>query len=164
MTGFWEDFKTLLEEDTDTEWGFIENASVRLNNRMYNAYNYLHGFCDIFAQCLHERYGYSMEYIFQRTGDNEDDPVVLIHAYCKTVVKGKDVYIDVRGIQGDYDVFVDEFRDFFDFDDYTYTTQNDDPLPGHIYCDDLDHKKAAEKLIEEYREYYDIRFFEQKAA
>ena len=55
----------------------------------------VNGACDVFAQTLHEMYGYEVRHILSRTGR-------LIHAYC--IDNGK--CIDASGFYGDEESFI----------------------------------------------------------
>ena len=85
-----------LEETVDDASSHYEYASI-----------FLHGSCQLFAFELHNRYGY--EGVNLQVPGNVDR-----HFFCTTIVNGKDVYIDVRGITDNLDDLIDEFID----DDY----------------------------------------------
>lgn len=88
-----EELDILLESMQDK----LENTYVP--NTPYSLMNYLHGRCHIFAQVLHEEFGYKMEYLWDNDFWFEDDDfpsTVLVHAYC-VIDESKKIYVDARG-------------------------------------------------------------------
>lgn len=82
----------------------------------YSAYDYLHGFCDIFAICLNDLFGYKIEWVIEDSiqeceYENPNPCDFLAHAYC---VHSK-YYLDVRGANTNGQEFFEEFEDFFDY-------------------------------------------------
>jgi hypothetical protein len=99
-------------EDFGEDLGFDFLDSVEMQGkdnsvRNVNIMKYLHGYCDVFAYRLHEKYGYDIQL------DYEDEQCTrLIHAYCVIEVDGRTLYIDCRGICDDFDTFIEEFTDW----------------------------------------------------
>ena len=56
----------------------------------YSAYNFLHGYCLVFAYVLHLRFGYDVLLISNNSGTE-------VHCCCYNKYMNYDVYIDVRG-------------------------------------------------------------------
>ena len=143
MTGFWDEYNSILADDPDADWGFLENG---LKCRGLTPYSFLHGDCTIFAQYLHDTYGYGVEAVFQ-------EPSQLVHCYCVACTSDNTaLYIDVRGACSDYTEFMREYYEagLWDNDDYSYTLSYDEvpekycaPTWGFAY-------EAAEAIDKEY--------------
>ena len=102
------------EDEPITDFNFMENSPIfGPNSSKWNPpenitpYDFLHGYCLIFALALHKKFQYSI-YVIK----NENNAIV--HYYCKPTYKDKPLYIDVRGITNDFDAFADEFEDFIE--------------------------------------------------
>lgn len=63
-----------------------------------DAYDFLQGSCDIFAEILSETFGYK-RYIIS-DGNS-------FHIFCKLFYNTEEVYIDIRGYTSDYNEFVE---------------------------------------------------------
>lgn len=91
----------------DLGFGFMDSVEFILPDDEYkniDMYKYLHGYCDVFAYRLREKYGYDINL------DCEDECCeYLIHAYCSTEINGKTYWIDCRGITDNYKEFIEEF-------------------------------------------------------
>lgn len=72
-----------------------------------NFYEFLHGYCDVFAYRLREKFGYDICFDYE-----DEDCSQLIHAYCTVTVGNKTYWIDCRGITDDYEEFIEEFADW----------------------------------------------------
>lgn len=118
--GFYEELDSLLEEDNDADWGFLENIGHEYDlyeeslgfdgiKREYiiNAYNFLHGYCNEFAYMLNEKYGYPVFEI-------KDEKGKLVHSFTRLVKDNVYYFIDIRGITTDYHEFISEFEDWID--------------------------------------------------
>lgn len=68
-----------------------------------NAYEFLHGYCNDFANCLRDR----DERWTISSLHNEDGR--MIHTYCEANINGTTYYADVRGVTSDFSKFAREF-------------------------------------------------------
>ncbi len=69
-----------------------------------NLYGFLHGYCDVFARILCEMLpGSRLEFLY-----DDENAKSLTHAY----VVLDDKFIDIRGINTDWDEFIEEFDDW----------------------------------------------------
>ena len=117
----------------------------------HTPYDFLHGCCDVFAIILHEKYGYSLEYV---------EWLGLVHAYCVAKHDNREYYIDVRGVCSDYNTFFKEF-DVFGVQGKAkvYRIDNKKDIPSQFlysekaWQDMSDYRKAAENIISRY-DYY----------
>lgn len=106
---FYEEFfdmkRNLIEEDCEDDeitFGFLENVCDSFYQdklSIINLEKYLHGYCDEFALMLNTIYNYPIEVIFFSHR--------IIHAYCKV----GNIFIDVRGITDDEELFFSEFTE-----------------------------------------------------
>lgn len=147
--GFYEELDILREDvDEESDFGFLENEFIEDH---FNAYDFLHGFCDVFAITLSNIFSYDMECIMNENG--------LVHAYCKKEIDGRTFFIDVRGITDDYKEFIEEFGDFLDyFDIPNYPVEGTTTMDKHISKNEnfLKYEAFAKKLISNYKGYYKI--------
>lgn len=145
--GFWSELKALQNDSPDENvetFDFMENEpkyDYKEHVNYLSPFDFLHGFCNVFAQYLNEKYGYEIEYVKECGG--------LVHAYCVY----KDCYIDIRGIHNDYDEFMNEFtvNGLWSNDDDTYTFQCNE-MPKSFRDDENAYKVAAK--IDSYYNYY----------
>lgn len=151
--GYYNELDLLQKEYPDATFGFLE---IEGKVGKCNAHDFLHGYCLSFAVCLSNRFGYPIETVRNEEGD-------LIHAYCVDPKNG--LYIDVRGITNDPDLFFDEFADEVDYaggefwclhdqaavDLYRNTRAFMADHPDH----DFHHLLEASKLILLHSNYYD---------
>ena len=77
-------------------------------------YDFLHGWCDIFAFALYETFGYPIYCIKEKKQDK-----IAIHYYCKPQHPDGCV-ADVRGITNDDFLFLQEFEEWLENSSYTY--------------------------------------------
>ena len=137
FTNFYEELETLNENIKEehpkkyepiTSFNFMENSPIFGPNeneweppvdeygKEINPYDFLHGYCHIFALALHKKFDYPIYII-------KDENNETIHYYCKNIIKNEPVYIDVRGITNDLDAFASEFEDWVDKQDiFTHST------------------------------------------
>lgn len=108
--GFYDELNNLQKDETEADFGFLENVDVTSEN---DAYDYLHGCCEEFAAILSDIYGYEIECV--RNANNR-----LIHAYCIGYIGDEKAYIDIRGITTDKTLFFEEF----DNEMYYYAEQD----------------------------------------
>lgn len=101
--GFWEELDSIRKENPDDEYDFSFMDMYSSDTSSLNAYDFLHGCCNEFADYLHSKYGYQIEAI-REYGH-------LIHMYCTAEIDGVEHYIDVRGICDDFDEFMQDFTD-----------------------------------------------------
>ena len=101
--GFWLELDELRKENPEDDYDFSFMENYTLKDNKLNAFDFLHGFCNEFADYLHEKYGYSVEAV--REYGN------LIHMYCTAEIDGETHFIDIRGICDDWDEFMQEFTD-----------------------------------------------------
>ena len=101
-TGFYKEFRWNIENKLKE----IENPNY--DEKLYdldcpydNAYIFLQGICNIFALCLHNKYGYEICELNDENG--------TCHYFCIDYNKGVKRYIDVRGITTSYEEFINEF-------------------------------------------------------
>lgn len=147
-TGFW------LRKEAGESFDFLKDPALKKEMDLMDVpYHFVNGLCHSFAAALKDIFGYEVEVIPGKDGS-------IIHAYA--VHEG--MYIDVRGINDDWDEFISEydevlpthdreclniqtfeeyFKNEFDWDDpYDYTG---------IIAED------AIRIIEEHLEYYRIK-------
>ena len=109
--GFYCDYfsiKESIEETKDEDslemfsFAFLDNINEAFYQDELSVVNfekYLHGFCDEFAILLNKKYNYPISAIFKGSK--------LVHAYCKV----DNLYVDIRGITDDKELFDSEFID-----------------------------------------------------
>lgn len=138
---FWDELRSLREEFPEASWGYLENEYSLFG---LSPYDFLHGSCDIFAEVLHEKYGYTLEYA---------ECLGLLHAYCVKELDGHTYYIDVRGICSDYDEFLEDFKEYFI--EKKFSIARLDSIPErYIHSDNICRERSAAKAIIEYYNYY----------
>ena len=118
---------------------------------------FLHGICDIFAEALHRKYGYELHQV-------NDEGNYLVHAFCTAKKNGKTVYVDVRGMTTDYEEFICPFDDFFPTEEerkriLPYDAKNLEYYESGYVKEAL---VAADKMLENNREYYELRFLHRQ--
>lgn len=76
---------------------------------------FLHGDCLLFAFALREIFGYDVHVIYPKDFFDRID-AYIIHAYCtyKDPLTGETLYIDIRGITNDKELFLKEFKNDID--------------------------------------------------
>lgn len=149
--GFYDERETLEDDlDEDLDFSFMENTdagSKTDKGRKLDAFDYIHGLCYYFAQQLQKTFGYKIQAVYDEEGD-------AIHAFCvDTLDDGRTVYIDARGCTTDFEEFIEEYEDFVDADE----AEPVDFVPKIKFT--KAGIKGAENLINEYKEYYDTKFF-----
>lgn len=138
-TGFYIELEELREDDKTANWGFLENTSIDnpfTNDEEYNmnAFDFLHGFCNVFAYALNQMFGFDIKVMNNKDG--------LVHAFCTATVNGETAYIDVRGITTDFKEFAEPF------DDYTSIESAD---IADVYDSETEHMELqyAKSLIDD---------------
>ncbi len=113
--GFYKELDEIRKEDPELyngvyDFSFMENCEgidgegfndVDEEGIRFNAFDFLHGYCNEFADFLHKKYGYQVEAVKE---DGE-----LVHMYCTADISGKKHYIDIRGITDSWEEFMEEF-------------------------------------------------------
>lgn len=118
-----------------------------------NPSDFIEGWCLTFATVLSNRFGYDIEYLYNRSDK-------LVHAYCKTVKDGKTYFIDVRGVTEDYNELVRPFLPYIEVDwDGTYpmpnTTDHELGEKFVIQEETYDYLNSVE-MIDEFEDIYDL--------
>lgn len=119
-TGYWKELEDIRKEEgcEDADFGFMENLTGAawgdepwtLKGKEFNAYDFLHGYCDIFAEYLSSTCGYETESVY-----SDEEGKVLVHSYCVIKREGEsDLYVDVRGVCDSRRVLLEEFEDFIE--------------------------------------------------
>lgn len=111
--GFYLDKESLIRElGEQIDFGFLGNEPKCKN---FGPDDFLHGYCDIFACMLHDKYGYPIEKIIDEDG-------LLIHAYCVCKQYNRTLYMDIRGATDNWEEFLEEFDDFMPEYSWNITT------------------------------------------
>ena len=112
----------------------------------YTPYTFLHGDCNIFAQYLHETYGYDIEAVMFRGAGGKN---LLIHMYCVDGSGADTEYIDIRGRCDDFSLLMAEYCDWFDEDDEDVFIQRFSDMPEEFVVRKEDAwRKAVAKGID----------------
>lgn len=129
MTGFWNEARL-------SELDFDEIEEIRAGTTCLM--DYLHGICTIFALALHDLYGYPVycladPYEVEEYGNPAlaEDYFPIIHDFCMIGDPFEEgtVYLDCRGAVNHLQLFLEEFRDFFDsFQLLPYSDENLDTV------------------------------------
>ncbi len=157
--GFYEELDSIRDEENDNEEYGYEFMDLYTAGEGENLYEYLHGYCDMFALALHERYGYRIERIISPEKHN------LIHAYCTAPAPdGTTLFIDCRGITDNWGEFIGEFKDWLECKKISNYPLLGTEYDGSCPYDEDERKmlKTARELIEDYKEYYDTDIFLRK--
>lgn len=101
--------KGFFDFENDDGYDFLKK--LRINNEEINAFFYLHGICHEFALGLCETFNYNI--VLWINYDEDINSNVLIHAFNTFKYKGKQYYIDIRGITDNIDDITDGF-DYFE--------------------------------------------------
>lgn len=114
--------------------------------------DYLYGDCHIFAQALHQVFGYQMHLAIDKF-DLELETDVLVHAYC---TNGNHA-IDARGVIAEADIL-----EAYDYNDIMFRYVNMDELKALMDSGYLHHPEAGQmeeviRYIEENRGRYQTR-------
>lgn len=90
--------------DKDTWLSKIVNTELPIEESSEENYSdasvFLQGSCQLFAHCLHNKFGYKIYSIRCRD-------YFGLHIFCKSEIYGKEAYIDIRGITSDFNSFCD---------------------------------------------------------
>lgn len=170
INGYYEDLMTLRKEVPPEDFYFLEDV---FEGTDLSAYDFLHGFCFTFAIELSKTFGYEIETV-------KDEDLDLIHAYCVAQTNGDKVYIDIRGITNDPELFFDDFDDmvpivkgeisksyldtgWLTLDVYPDADQYLRSRPGFIQSRSYGKSVAdARSFIEANRDIYDVKLLQNK--
>ncbi|MBO5474921.1 MAG: hypothetical protein J5982_00270 [Bacilli bacterium] len=110
----------------------------------YSAYNFLSGYCLVFAYVLHLRFGYDVVIISNDSGTE-------VHCCCYYKYMNYDLYIDVRGGTANLDKLLQPFPNI----DSNYP-KIDKITDFEKYIDEWDPElmSFANDIIEQYYDYY----------
>lgn len=123
---------------------YITLQNEDLNECPYtNAWDFLHGACDLFAYVLHKKFGFTIFELIDKSNH-------MVHCFCKSYYCERDVYIDVRGATTDIKEFFSEFNNGAKITCKNILEPNfkDDWVQTGIVF--------ASAIIEKYYDYYDI--------
>lgn len=111
-SGFFEEVNRSKRKNEFKDYGFLEEIGVE--GESFDLNQFLHGYCDEFAyyNALH----YSYEIVVWYEWCEETEQFSLIHAFNRFCHRGKEYYVDVRGITTDLTLIREEFEAF----EYTY--------------------------------------------
>ena len=79
-----------------------------IGDKCVDLYKYLSELDDEFSICLAKKFGYNINILVKY--DYELGRDVLVHAYNSTIINGKEIFVDARGITSDIDDIL-EFAD-----------------------------------------------------
>lgn len=113
----------------------------------YEANNFLHGICHIFAYVLHQKFGYDILELRSQSG-------TMVHWCCISEYSGKEIYIDVRGATTDYDEFLWEFQP--DIGKAPSKTKITDLADYWEEWKEEEQLKFADEIITKYYNYYSL--------
>lgn len=163
LKGFYEKVKYPYND-----FEFMEK--VIKDEKTFNLFQYLHGYCDLFAIKLKEMFP---NYDLCILSSEESG---LIHSYATfTSDDGTEYYIDARGITTDKEVFFTEYEDFFDWYGYFNDDESDacidyyDTVESYLsdlkellcenddwYFQQEDILKDCEDIIHTFKDFYTI--------
>lgn len=142
LKGFYKNVACMQEDNEEWDFSFLENESFidQKENTIYvgglplTMYDFLHGYCYLFALRLKNEFGYKISNILDEEGN-------LIHSYCENEL-GE--LIDIRGKTSNSKAFFEEFDDWLDSDN-PYINQI-----SHTIKDDLGKFTDEEKEVYKY--------------
>lgn len=142
-TGFYIDYEELSE--LATGFYFLENEP-QING--FHIYDFLHGYCEIFAQHLHDKYGYVTEKVLDANGE-------LVHCYGTRTEKGKTIFADLRGETDNYQEFIREFEEEL-YGVYSERYPNEHNSKSEINLNQYENKEQMLKISEEITRKYNF--------
>ena len=118
----------------------------------YGLKEFLHGYCDEFANVLKDKL--PEEFEIKSITDTDGR---LIHAFCEGTIEGVTYYADARGITNSWEEFSNEFANYYDYNrmekvNFPFTDKNDIINSG-CYLDgtiDRGYSSAFEDIIEDF--------------
>lgn len=153
LQGFYQEGAVIFDDNENTDFSFLENIIVTNNDKepcfipssesKLSLYDFLHGFCHIFALRLHKQFGYKIVnvYSYERS---------LIHSFC---IDEEDNLIDVRGKTKDYNAFWGEFEDWIDTD-YWEENPSDNEMPVLENSFDKKVYRYTKYVVDKYFDYF----------
>lgn len=144
-------FFTISSED---DYDFLETLNV--NNKIINAFYYLHGICHEFALALNEIFGYDI--VLWINFDEDIHSNALVHAFNTFTYNGKQYYVDVRGITDDLNDIIDEFDYYEDLIDVIGHNKKDSQNILKELGLNTEINDDIYKTINAYKTYYQLSF------
>ena len=151
--GFYREGTVIFNDNKNTDFSFLEDIIVINNDKepcfipnseyKLSLYDFLHGFCNIFALRLHKQFGYKIVNVYSYEKS-------LIHSFC---IDEEDNLIDIRGKTKDYNAFWGEFEDWIEIDYWKENPSDNEPtvlvnkFNKEIY-------KDTKYIIDNYVEYF----------
>lgn len=153
LQGFYQEGAVIFNDNKNTDFSFLEDIIVINNDKetcfipnsenKLSLYNFLHGFCNIFALRLHKQFGYKIVNVYSYEKS-------LIHSFC---IDEEDNLIDIRGKTKDYNAFWGEFEDWIDIDYWEENPSDNEPT---VLVNKFDKEiyKDTKYIIDNYVEYF----------
>ncbi len=153
LQGFYQEGAVIFNDNKNTDFSFLEDIIVINNDKetcfipnsenKLSLYDFLHGFCNIFALRLHKQFGYKIVNVYSYEKS-------LIHSFC---IDEEDNLIDIRGKTKDYNAFWGEFEDWIDIDYWEENPSDNEPT---VLVNKFDKEiyKDTKYIIDNYVEYF----------
>lgn len=153
LQGFYQDGAVIFNDNKNTDFSFLEDIIVINNDKepcfipnsenKLSLYDFLHGFCNIFALRLHKQFGYKIVNVYSYEKS-------LIHSFC---IDEEDNLIDIRGKTKDYNAFWGEFEDWIEIDYWEENPSDNEPT---VLVNKFDKEiyKYTKYIIDNYVEYF----------
>lgn len=147
-TGYYQDKSTTVENFLRK----YENNSFRIDSDSPydDAYIFLAGACDIFANSLFEKFHFNM---CKLESTNSEDH----HYFCMIKIRNKNIYIDVRGMTSSFEEFFSEFK--FKMKDGYNIKQIDKYEKNESDEWEQQGKLFANEFIEQHYEWFDSNIY-----
>lgn len=153
--GFYREGTVIFNDNKNTDFSFLEDIIVINNDKepcfipnsenkyKLSLYDFLHGFCNIFALRLHKQFGYKIVNVYSYEKS-------LIHSFC---IDEEDNLIDIRGKTKDYNAFWGEFEDWIEIDYWEENPSDNEPT---VLVNKFDKEiyKDTKYIIDNYVEYF----------
>jgi len=135
--------------------GNMESALQHLDiaGIIIDAYQYLHGCCDDFALGLNNLFGYKI--ILWTEISTESGHTVLIHAFNVFKFRGKDYYVDIRGITDSINDIISEF-DYYEEPSFITYDRNEAVKKLRSMGISTIVENEPRHIIEQFRSFYNI--------
>ena len=111
-SGFYKEANRCKRKGKFEDYGFLEKIDI--GGELFDLNQFLHGYCDEFAYYNALNYHYDIVVWYEWCEETEQ--FSLIHAFNRFLYRGKEYYVDVRGVTTDLTLIQEEFEDF----EYTY--------------------------------------------